>query len=105
MRPIHVTLVEEKWRPAVLLTRESSRDRMKQLTVAPITTRVHGLPFEVPVGVENGLDQACAVSADALQTVRRESIGRQIGWLLDEQELQLTEAISYAFDLTLPDDL
>ena len=100
MRPIHLVQVD-KWRPAVILTRENSRDHMQHVTVAPITSRIHGLPVEVPVGPDNGLDVLSVVSADGIDTVARHQIGRQIGWLLDEQEDALAQAIAYAFDLEL----
>ena len=42
---------------------------------------------------------------DNTLTISRLDLGRQIGWLLDDQEPHLARAISYAFDLKLPDDL
>ena len=72
---------------------------MQKLTVAAITSTVKGLGVEVPVGPANGLDRASVVSMDTIQTVEREAIGRQIGWLLDEQEPALARAIAFAFDL------
>lgn len=100
MRPIHLVHID-KWRPAVILTREGSREHMQHVTVAPITSRIHGLPVEVPVGPDNGLDIPSVVSADGINTVDREQIGRQIGWLLDDQEEALAQAIEYAFNLEL----
>jgi mRNA interferase MazF len=39
------------------------------------------------------------VNLDNLATIRVADLGRQIGWLLPDQELALTEAIHAAFDL------
>lgn len=98
MRPIH--LVElDKIRPALVLTRESTRTLIGRVTIAPITSRVWGLPSEVTVGPRNGLDLASVISLDNVRTVRRARIGRQIGFLLDEQEADLARALAYAFDL------
>ena len=102
MRPIHLVRFE-KIRPGVIMTRESSRDRMATITVAPITSRIHGLPVEVPVGLANGLEQESVVNLDGLRTVLARDIGRQIGWLLDEQEPALANALAYAFALELPE--
>lgn len=100
MRPIHLVQVD-MWRPAVILTRESASERLRQVTVAPITSTARGLPSEIPLDERNGIDHACAVSIDNTVTVDRSLIGRQIGWLFDEQEDALAQAIAYAFDLEL----
>ncbi len=54
MRPIHWAHVD-KLRPVLILTRETVRPHLTNVTVAPITTTVRGLSTEVPVGVENDL--------------------------------------------------
>lgn len=102
MRPIHLVQVE-KLRPAVILTREESRDRMTRISVASITSRMHGLPVEVPVGPRNGLDRPSVVNLDSVHTVAHERIGPQVGWFYDDQEPALLQAIAYAFALELPE--
>ena len=102
MRPIHLVQVE-KLRPAVLLTRPGTRDRMNRISVASITTRAHGLPVEVPVGVRNGLERESVVNLDSVHTVARERVGPQIGWFFDDQEPALLRALAYAFALDLPE--
>lgn len=72
---------------------------MQRLTFAAITSTIKGLGVEVPVGPANGLDKISVASMDTIQTVAREVVGRQIGWLLDEQEPDLARAIAFAFDL------
>jgi mRNA interferase MazF len=98
MRPIH-TATLDKPRPVVILTRTPVRPHLARVTVAPITTTVRGLSTEVPVGPANGLDHACVVSCDNIVTVPKSALGRQIGYLLPEQETALTTAIHAAFDL------
>ncbi len=98
MRPIHIVHLE-KSRPAVVLTRPGVRDRMSHLTVAPITSTAKGLSVEVPVGPRNGIDHPCVVNCDNIETVHVDRIGRQVGFLLDDQEEDLARAISTAFDL------
>ena len=103
MRPIHLVDLD-KWRPAVILTREATRDHVHRITAAPITSRMWGLPTEVPVGVRNGIERDSVISLDNIKTVGRSAVGRQVGWLLDDQEPALARAIAYAFDLEFPDD-
>lgn len=98
MRPIHVGQLD-KARPVLVLTRELVRAHMNTVTVAPITTTVRGLSSEVLVGPVNGLDAQGVVACDHITTIPTEALGRQIGYLLDEQEAELTEAIHMAFDL------
>jgi mRNA interferase MazF len=98
MRPIHAARLD-KTRPVLILTREVVRPHLSRVTVAPITTTVRGLSTEVPVGPANGLDRASVVSCDNILTVPVTALGRQLGFLLAEQETALTEAIQAAFDL------
>lgn len=100
MRPIHVVGLDKR-RPAVILTRETLRDRLLRITVAPITSTIRGLASEVPVGPENGLELRSVVSIDNISTVSRGEIGPQVGWFLDDQEAALTRALAYAFDLDI----
>jgi mRNA interferase MazF len=98
MRPIHTARLD-KPRLVVILTRAQVRPHLARVTVAPITTTVRGLSTEVPVGPANGLEHACVVSCDNIVTVPKSALGRQIGYLLPEQETALTTAIHAAFDL------
>ena len=100
MRPIYIAQLD-KARPVVVLTRELVRDSMTAVTVAPITTRVRGLYSEVSVGTENNLSEPGVISCDNIQTISRSDLGKQIGWLLPQQEKALADAISHAFDLDL----
>ena len=98
MRPIHLASLD-KIRPVVVLTREAVRPYLSRVTVAPITTSVRGLLVEVPVGRSNGLDGDSAISCDNITTIPVGDLREQIGFLLDSQEAQLTDAIAAAFDL------
>ena len=98
MRPIHVATVDKR-RPVVVLTRESVRPYLEWVTVAPITSTSKGLTTEVPVGRANGLEHESVITCDNIATIAVGELGEQIGYLLDAQEAQLTEAIVAAFDL------
>lgn len=98
MRPIHLAQID-KTRPALVLTREIIRPALTRVTVAVITSRARGILTEVPVGPANGLDHDSVVNCDVLQTIHVDNLGRHIGYLLDDQEEALAEAIRAAFDL------
>lgn len=98
MRPIHAARLD-KTRPVLVLTREVVRPHLTRVAVAPITSTIRGLSTEVPVGPANGLDHASVVSCDNIVTVPASTLGRQLGFLLAEQEPELTAAIHAEFDL------
>jgi mRNA interferase MazF len=98
MRPIHTARLD-KTRPVLVLTREVVRPYLTRVTVAPITSTVRGLSTEVPVGPRNGLDHGSVISCDNIVTVPVTTLGRQVGFLLADQEDDLTAAIHAAFDL------
>lgn len=100
MRPIHLAQLD-KTRPALVLTREAVRPYLSSITVAPITSSTRGTSTEIPVGTANGLDHPCVVTCDNIQTMPASLLGRQIGFLLPEQEAELAQAIEIAFDLGL----
>jgi mRNA interferase MazF len=98
MRAIHLARLD-KTRPVLVLTRDEVRPFLTRVTVAPITSTIRGLSTEVPVDERNGLDHACVVSCDNIATIRRDDLGRQIGFLSPTQEGQLADAIMSAFGL------
>lgn len=98
MRPIHLASLD-KTRPALVLTRAIAIPHLKWVTVAPITSRIRGIGVEVPVGPANGIDHRAVVNLDNLATIPVADLGRQIGRLMPDQELALSEAIRAAFDL------
>lgn len=101
MREIRLARLD-KTRPALVLTREAARGAMTKVTLAPITTTIKGLASEVPVGPANGLNQPCVVSLDNVVTVPVHLLGRTVGHLTADQEMQLAKAIVLAYDLEVP---
>jgi len=98
MRSIAIVQLDRR-RPALILTRATKLPLLTWVTVAPITSTIRGLSSEVLVGPRNGLDHDSAVSCDNVTTVRKEAVGDTIGLLFDDQEADLSRAISDAFDL------
>ena len=92
MRPIHLARLD-KTRPVLVLTRELVRPHLRRVTIAPITSTVKGLSTELAVGPRNGLDHESVVSLDNVLTIPAVDLGRQLGFLLPEQETALTAAL------------
>jgi mRNA interferase MazF len=95
---MHVATLDKR-RPVLVLTRELMVGRMSTVTVAPITSTVHGLATEVQVGARNGLQGESAVKCDQIVSIPIDQLHEPCGWLLDVQEFELHEAIRAAFDL------
>jgi mRNA interferase MazF len=100
MRPIHLVQLD-KARPAVVLTRPAVRERLRSVTVAPITSRIRGLSIEVLVGPRNGLEVDSVINCDNIATIDARLVGRSVGVLQPDQEDALARAIATAFDLDL----
>jgi len=98
MRPIHVAHLDRA-RPVLVLTRELVRPHLRTVTVAPVTTTIRGLSTEVHVDARNGLAGPSVVSCDNITTIPTDTLGVQVGVLLEHQEHALREAIRAAFDL------
>lgn len=57
----------EKIRPVVILTRARVAERLTRVVVAPITTTARGLPTEVELGTEEGVQQGSVANLDNVQ--------------------------------------
>ena len=102
MRPIRLARLD-KTRPVVVLTRARANAVVSKVTVAPITSTIRGLSTEVPVGPRNGLDHDGVVSCDNIATIPSGQLGRPVGFLFENQEAVLAQAIVNAFDLRIED--
>jgi mRNA interferase MazF len=72
---------EDKRRPVLVCTRSEAIPVLDAIVVAPVTRTVRGIPTEVSIGSEEGLDDECAASFDNLQTIPRSSLTARLGAL------------------------
>jgi mRNA interferase MazF len=92
----------DKRRPVLVMTRTSVIQYLNEITIAPITTRMRGIPSEVILGNEDGLPQDCAINFDHLQTVPKTKIGKLITILTTDKMDQAANAVCFALGM---DDL
>lgn len=86
----------DKKRPVLILTRDSVLDYLGEVTIAPITSTIRGIPSEVPLSPEDGMPRLCAVNLDHVQTVSRGKVGSLITVLpLDRME-EVRSALLFA---------
>lgn len=72
---------ESKRRPVLVVTRSQAIPVLTWFIVAPITRRVRGIPTEIALGPDDGLEQECVASFDNLQPMRRALLTGRIGSL------------------------
>jgi mRNA interferase MazF len=89
----------DKRRPVLILTRDSILEYLGEVTVAPVTTTVRGIPSEVLLSTEDGMPRECAVNCDHIQTVAKGKVGRAITTMSSSKMAQVTRAIRFALDL------
>ena len=86
----------DKRRPVLILTRTSAISYLTSITVAPLTTAIRGIPTEVILTPDDGVETACAVNLDNLQTISKSNIGAFITRMPTEKMHKVRLAISFA---------
>lgn len=86
-------------RPVVLLSRDVAYSVRNAITVAQVTTSVHRIPVEVPLGPEDGLPQRCVVNLDTVTTIPKRCIQEFITHLSQEKIKAIEQALKFALDL------
>lgn len=86
-------------RPVLLLSRDEAYVFRAQVTVAELTTTVHHIPAEVPLGPEDGVPRRCVVNLDTLTTVPKASFQRRICELSPLKMDAVYHAIKFALAL------
>ena len=89
----------DKRRPVLVLTRDSIIPSLGEVTVAPVTTTVRGIPSEVVLSVDDGMSRECAVNCDHLQTVPRGRVGALVASLPAEKMERVATAVRFALAL------
>ena len=89
----------DKKRPVLIMTRDSVLGYLGEVTVAPITSTIRGIPSEVLLSREDGMAKECAINFDHIQTVSKGKIGSLIATLPQEKLNQVRKAILFALSL------
>ncbi len=86
----------DKRRPVLILTRQSALPHLHSAIVAPVTSKIRGLPSEVPVGLDEGLKQDSVVNLDWVQTVEQRLLRHYVGSLGDVRMAEVCRALAIA---------
>lgn len=93
-----VDLETEGRRPVCVLTRNAEIDRLRNVVVAPVSTRMRGIETEVALGVEDGMPRKCAISLDNLRTVPKALLTKQITQLDPARLPEICRALNASVD-------
>ena len=92
----------DKKRPVLVLTRDSAIGYLSTVTVAPITTTIRGVPFEVALNEDDGMKAPCAVNLHNAVTVSQERLGKRVAQLSSRRMKEVCKALrAVGCDLTL----
>lgn len=87
-------------RPVLLLSRDQVYLVRELVMVAPITTRIRGIPSEVALGPEQGLPKRCAANLDTIRTISKRKLTERITSLGPEKLAEVERTLKFAFALT-----
>lgn len=86
----------DKRRPVLILTRDPALAFLGEVTVAPVTSTIRGIPSEVELSRSDGMPRDCAVNFDHLQTVPKARVGALIAELPREKWQHVQAALLFA---------
>lgn len=83
-------------RPVLVLTRPEAVERLPRLLVVPATTRIRGLPSEVPLDETDGLPTSCVLNLDTPELVERHRLTERLGRLSAQRWHEVCTALAAA---------
>lgn len=86
-------------RPVLLLSRNEAYQIREFITVAPVTTRLRGIPTEVALGPREGLRRSGVANLDSIMTIRKSLLTRRISSLSPIKVEAVNQAIKFALAL------
>jgi mRNA interferase MazF len=82
-----------------VITRDVAIPLLANVTLAMVTTTDRGLPTEVRIGPDQGVDRDCVVSCDNLVTLPKRMLGQRLGQLDVASTRRLDDALRLTLEL------
>lgn len=86
-------------RPVLLLSREEAYRVRELVIIAPVTTRVRGIPTEVALDKSSGLPKQSVVNLDTLTTIPKRALSDRISQLSEARMKAIDAALKFALGL------
>ena len=90
----------DKRRPVLVLSRPAALAHLRTAVVAPISSKIHGLPSEVCLGIAEGMKGECAVNLDHVYTVQQSDLRTWVARLDAQRMRAVCEALNVALGCT-----
>jgi mRNA interferase MazF len=86
-------------RPVLLLSRNEAYSVRSLVIVAPVTTRVRGIPAEVSLGTDDGMPQDCVANLDTITTIPKDFLRSRLSVLSAKKLGEIEAAIHFALGM------
>ena len=86
-------------RPVILLSRNEAYEVRRLVTVAPVTTRVRGIPVEVPLGPKDGMPRECVANLETVTTIPKDALRERLTVLSRSKMAAVDAALRFALGL------
>ncbi len=86
-------------RPVILLSRDEAYEVRRLVTVASVTTRVRGIPVEVPLGPKDGMPRECVANLDTVTTIPKDALRERLTVLSRSKITAIDAALRFALGL------
>ena len=86
-------------RPVILLSRAEAYEVRWLVTVAPVTTRVRGIPVEVPLGPKDGMPRECVANLETVTTIPKDALRERLTVLSRSKMAAVDAALRFALGL------
>jgi mRNA interferase MazF len=83
----------------ILLSRDEAYEVRQLVTVAPVTTRVRGIPVEIPLGPKDGMPRECVVNLDTVTTIPKDALRERLAVLSRSKIAAVEGALRFALGL------
>ncbi|MEW6154676.1 MAG: type II toxin-antitoxin system PemK/MazF family toxin [Actinomycetota bacterium] len=89
---------DEKGRPFLVVSRDAANRVMQRVLVAPVTSRIRGVPSELQLGEAEGLPIPSVASFDNLQPFPKAMLVHRIGALGPDRSRDICRAAGITLD-------
>ena len=86
-------------RPVLLLSRNDAYRVRSLVIIAPVTTRIRGIPSEVPLGIDDGMPQNCVANLDTITTIPKDCLQNHLTTLGSKKLKEVETAIRFALGM------
>lgn len=86
-------------RPVLLLSRNEAYAVRELVMVAPLTTRVRGIPSEVMLGHDDGVPRECVINLDTIATIAKASLRERLTTLSVDKLKAVDKALRFSLGL------